>query len=149
MVSFQFEKDIKLKNRKGLKTFISEIFKIEQIDFRSVMFIFCSDTYLLKINQRFLKHDYFTDIITFNLTGLNDERIIGEIYISVDTVESNSIINNVQLDYELHRVIFHGILHLCGYKDKTKKEIKEMRAKEDDYLALYFNVPRETFEKMH
>jgi probable rRNA maturation factor len=149
MVSFHFEKDIKLKNRKELKTFISEIFKIEQIDFRSVMFIFCSDTYLLKINQRFLKHDYFTDIITFNLTGLNDERIIGEIYISVDTVESNSIINNVQLDYELHRVIFHGILHLCGYKDKTKKEIKEMRAKEDDYLARYFNVPRGTFEKMH
>jgi probable rRNA maturation factor len=100
--------------------------------------IFCSDNYLLAINQNALAHDYYTDIITFDLSESSKE-IIGEIYISVDRVLDNAIQLNFTYKQEVHRVLFHGALHLCGYGDKSKKQILEMRSKEDYYLNKYFS----------
>ena len=100
-------------------------------------YIFCSDTYLLQINKKFLKHDFYTDIITFDLS-VSTSKIDGEIYISVDRVIDNSKKAEVVLNEELHRVILHGALHLCGYKDKRQAEILKMRLSEDFYLKQYF-----------
>lgn len=139
--SFNFLAPINLRNRNQLKAFIKQIFATEGTIGNSVDVIFCSDSYLLNINSSFLKHDFFTDIITFNLADKN-AAVHGEIYISVDTVKTNAVRFNNTVDKELHRVIFHGILHLCGYTDKTAKQQTLMTAKEDYYLALYFDVPR-------
>lgn len=102
-------------------------------------YIFCSDEHLLGINQQFLKHNTYTDIITFDL-GEYDDEVIGEIYISVDRVADNAAKFGVDYNDELHRVIFHGALHLCGYKDKTEADRKEMRRKEDLCLKQYFKA---------
>ena len=99
-------------------------------------YIFCNDKRLLDINQQYLKHDYYTDIITFNLSE-EDNKITGEIYISVDRVKENAELLGLSTAAELHRVIFHGALHLCGYKDKTSGEKVKMRGKEDYYLFKY------------
>ncbi len=126
-----------LKNRKTLKQFIAFIFKHENIKFSSVSIVFCNDEYVKDINVNYLAHNYNTDIITFFLQDKGNP-IIGDVYISVDTVRNNAAIHSVSYTNELHRVIFHGILHLCGYKDKTKKDVIIMRGKEDYYLNLYF-----------
>lgn len=106
-------------------------------------YIFCTDRQLLEINRQYLKHDYYTDIITFELSGPTDP-IEGEIYISIDRVKENARILKEKLNKELHRVIFHGALHLCGYSDKSKKEILKMRKMEDQCLLNYSRVPRDT-----
>ncbi|TAJ11229.1 rRNA maturation RNase YbeY [Marinilabiliaceae bacterium JC017] len=100
-----------------------------------ISIIFCSDCYLLRINQEYLKHDYYTDIITFNYC--EKEVISGDLFISIDTVQSNSEKYNVTFQSELHRVIVHGILHLIGFNDKTEMESKEMRNAENQSLSLY------------
>ena len=100
-------------------------------------YIFCSDKELLRINQEFLGHDFYTDIVTFELSE-TPGKIQGEIYISIDRVKENAKKLGVSFKSELHRVIFHGALHLCGYGDKTKSEKEEMRETEDYYLELYF-----------
>ncbi len=129
---------IKLNNRKALKAFIPMIFKKEGKSFKSLSYIFCTDEYLLKVNNDFLKHDFYTDIITFDLSESKESPIIGEIYISVDRVKENALTHNVSFEQELHRVIFHGALHLCGYKDKSKTDSLLMRDKEEDCLSMYF-----------
>jgi rRNA maturation RNase YbeY len=91
----------------------------------------------LKINNLHLEHNYFTDIITFDLSELPNQ-IIGEIYISTDRVKENASLIGVTINEELHRVIIHGVLHLCGYKDKTAKQKKDMRLLENKYLQKYF-----------
>jgi rRNA maturation RNase YbeY len=103
-----------------------------------VDFIFCSDEYLLKINREYLKHDDFTDIITFDLSE-REGRLVSEIYISVERVRENAAHFGVGFEKELHRVMFHGLLHLCGYKDKSVEEVKVMRGKEEEYLQQYFS----------
>jgi rRNA maturation RNase YbeY len=135
-VDFHFLEAATLKDRLLLKGFLRALFKIEQVKLESLRFIFCSDQYLLEINKQYLQHDYFTDIITFNLSS-HPAPVVGEIYISIDRVRDNAQQFNSSFRDELHRVIFHGALHLCGYKDKTAKEEKTMRAKEDEYLARY------------
>jgi len=125
------------KERKKLKLFIEKIFKIERKELKGLHYIFCTDEYLLKINQRFLKHDYYTDIITFDLSETN--KIYGEVYISVDRLKENAVKYNTSSSDELHRLLFHGAIHLCGYKDKTVKEKRVMTEKEDVYLKLYTN----------
>ena len=135
---FNFLTKAVLPNRTSLKAFIARIFEIENRKAGQLNFIFCSDEYLLDINQTYLKHDYYTDIITFNLSS-NAQTIEGEIYISVDTVKENAIQFHTTSVHELHRVIFHGILHLLGYDDKTTKHQTQMTEKEDFYLQLYFN----------
>ena len=101
----------------------------------NVQYVFCSDEYLLAINKQFLKHDYYTDIITFDLGA--EDRIDAEIYISLDRVKENAASFNDQYKRELLRVIFHGALHLSGYADKTKSEITLMREKENEYLKRF------------
>ncbi|OYW81802.1 MAG: rRNA maturation RNase YbeY [Sphingobacteriia bacterium 32-37-4] len=123
------------KNKTGLKSFIASIFKKEKKQLGLINYIFCSDEMLLKINQDFLQHNYYTDIITF---GLNEpgEPIDAEIYVSIDRVKDNALQQGVSFQNEMQRVLFHGALHLCGYKDKKKSEIIVMRQKEDQYLQL-------------
>jgi probable rRNA maturation factor len=105
-----------------------------------VNLIFCSDDYLLKMNIEYLQHDYYTDIISFDYC--EDDKILGDLFISKDRVLENSIDNNVSFELELQRVIVHGVLHLCGYKDKTDDEAALMHSKEDFYLSKI--VSRET-----
>lgn len=109
---------------------------------KAVNYIFCTDAYLLELNQGYLKHNTYTDIITFGLSKRRDP-IVAEIYVSVERVAENAKIFESGFVKELHRVIFHGALHLCGYMDKSPLQKKKMRSKEDYYLALFF-VPRET-----
>lgn len=139
MIQFFFTHDsITLKERKKLKAFIEQLIVEKGIKLVSLSIIFCSDDYLLDINKQFLNHDFFTDIITFNLSG-SDKLIEGEIYISVDRVKENASKNFVSIKDELHRVIFHGVLHLCGYKDKAVSEKKVMTMMENECLKRYFS----------
>jgi probable rRNA maturation factor len=135
-VTFHFLQSIQLTNRRALKAFIPTIFKREKVPFRSLTYIFCSDDYLLNINRQYLNHDYYTDIITFDLSE-GEKGTVGEIYISIDRVKDNARQFKTSLSEELHRVIFHGALHLCGYKDKTAREEKLMRDKEAEYLVRW------------
>lgn len=126
-----------LKNRNKLRDFIPTVCSKEKKRLDSINYIFCTDSYLWGINKQFLGHDTYTDIISFNYSAHKDV-IEGEIYISVDRVKENASLMGVSILEELHRVIFHGVLHFCGYKDKLKADKLEMRAKEDFYLHRYF-----------
>ena len=125
-----------VKNKKSIKDLIKQIFLKEGKVLGRLQYVFCQDDYLLQINQSHLQHDYYTDIITFDLSDTLDETV-GEIYISIDRVKENSTQHETIFDQELLRVIFHGALHLCGYRDKTKREITIMRQKEEEYLLLF------------
>ncbi len=127
-----------LKQRNQLKAFLKKTAKQSGRPIDTLNIIFCSDTYLLSINQQFLEHDYFTDIITFDLSQSKKGAITAEIYISYDRVKDNAKQMNIPISKELHRVIFHGLLHLIGYKDKLKKDQILMRKMEDKLLTKYF-----------
>jgi probable rRNA maturation factor len=139
-LSIFYKKDF-LKSREEKKRFKGKInLLIEVISekegkrFSSIGIIFCSDRYIKKINKKFLDHDYETDIITFH--DIDDEGSIeGELFISVDFVKKNSVIYNSSFRNEIKRVIIHGILHLCGYNDKTVKQRSKMRSRENYYLT--------------
>lgn len=142
LIHFHFiNGSVSLKNRKPLKMFISKIFAREKVILAELHYIFCSDLFLLDLNKKYLNHNTYTDIITFTLSNA-DEPIVSDIYISTDRVKENAADLESSFTMEIHRVIFHGSLHLCGYSDKTKSETKEMREKEDYYLKQYF-VSRE------
>jgi len=126
-----------LTQRTILKGFIDRLFKKEGKRLDNIQYIFCSDDYLLDINRQYLQHDYYTDIITFDLSEPK-QPINAEIYVSIDRVKENARDFKTSFKKELHRVIFHGALHLCGYKDKKPKEEALMRKMEDKYLDLYF-----------
>jgi rRNA maturation RNase YbeY len=138
-INLFFQNAISLKERGKLKSFIIFLMKIEGYKPKDISIIFCSDEYLLDINKQHLNHNYFTDIITFDLTPTHEKETTAELYISTDRVKHNAKDYSTTISNELHRVIFHGILHLCGYKDKSKSDIKIMREKEAHYLSLYFN----------
>jgi rRNA maturation RNase YbeY len=129
---------ITLNQRTRLKLFIGDLFLTEHTRLATLSYIFCSDQYLLNINQQYLNHDDYTDIITFNLSEPN-QPISGEIYISVDRVKENAQLLKNTINQELHRVIFHGALHLCGFKDKKPKDKRNMTIAEDRFLQLYFS----------
>ena len=136
-VFFYFhETDLKLDKRKSLKRFIEELFRAEGRHLAKLAYIFCTDEYLLSINQQYLQHDTYTDILTFDLSD-SPRSVIGEIYISADRVRENAQKFGLSFENELYRVIFHGALHLCGQGDKTKNEQKAMRNKEEKYLKQY------------
>ena len=126
---------VPLKNRRHLKQFLANLFEKEGVSLQTLDYVFCSDEELLAINQRFLHHDDLTDIITFNLSA--GHAIEGEIYISLPRVMENARSFDTPVTRELHRVIFHGVLHLCGYRDKSSTEKKIMRLQEEKYLNAY------------
>jgi rRNA maturation RNase YbeY len=127
-----------LNNKKKIRSFIEKnLFAAENKALKSLHYIFCSDEYLLTINDKYLKHDDYTDIITFDLSEKTDKAITGEIYISIDRVKDNATTLNLSFFEEALRVIIHGALHLCGYKDKKPLDIKVMRDKENFYIERY------------
>lgn len=130
----------KLENRSKLKGQIEALFRHEGRQLDSINYIFCSDADLLKINQLYLDHDYYTDIITFDLS----ERagIVAEVYISIDRVRENARSVGNYFGSEIRRVIFHGALHLCGYSDKTQTSQQKMRNREDHYLQKFWRSPK-------
>lgn len=131
------EVKVDLKEKRKLKTFLKDLFADEGQGLKDLHYVFCSDAYLLEINKQFLKHDTYTDIVTFEM-GEDPEITEGEIYVSIDRVKENAQKFQVSVNQELHRVIFHGALHLCGFRDKSKTESALMREKEDEYLIKYF-----------
>jgi rRNA maturation RNase YbeY len=141
-INFNYHENFRIPGAINLKRFLEEVVSDEKKELHQLNYIFCSDEYLLKINQDFLKHDDYTDIITFDLG--DGSQIKGEIYISVERVKENAILyKSPSFMKELFRVIIHGLLHLVGYGDKKKSESKVMRAKEDYYLLSFeekFNV---------
>lgn len=132
MLNFFFENIENLSINENITSWIEYIITHEGKKLGDINYIFCDDEYLLKINQDYLQHDYYTDIITFDY--VKGKKISGDIFVSVTRVSENAPLLSKSFDEELHRVIAHGVLHLCGYKDKTEAEIKEMRNKEDFYL---------------
>lgn len=116
-------------------SFVEEIIIGENKSLGDINFIFCSDDYIIKINNDYLDHDYYTDIITFNYN--QGDVLFSDIFISIDTVKSNAILYDTTFINELTRVIFHGILHLIGYDDKSDQDVSVMRAKEEFYLDLF------------
>ena len=130
------DKNATLANRTALKAFIEKAIKKEGLHIETLQYIFCSDKYILGINKSYLQHDYYTDIISFDLSETKG-KLIGEVYISIDRVKDNATTHKTSLKEELLRVIFHGALHFCGYKDKKPADIKKMRAQEDKWLKSY------------
>lgn len=136
---YEQEVAAKLKDKRKLSAFLDKLIAkhLKKIKGIQLQYVFCNDTYLLAMNQQFLSHDTLTDIITFDMSEQPDE-LLGEIYISVDRIKENAIKFGVPYVNELHRVIFHGALHLCGFKDKKAADKEEMRKQEDNCLKEYF-----------
>ncbi len=133
MIDF-FSEDIEFdfKNTELITAKIKYAIRIEKKYEVDLNIIFCSDNYLLKMNKKYLNHDYFTDVITFDYSENN--KLSGDIFISIETVKENALQYYVDFSDELERVILHGVLHLIGYNDKSEKEKKIMREKEDFYM---------------
>ena len=132
---FTEDTNYQLRQRTEIRLWLNTIVKKEKYVITELNYIFCSDEYLLQINKDFLKHDYYTDIITFDNSEVKGE-IEGDLFISIDRVRDNAKQQQTTIKDELHRVLVHGLLHLTGYKDKTKEESILMRKKEDKALAL-------------
>ncbi len=123
-----------IKNKKGLRIWLSELAETEQKIIGELNYIFCSDEYLLKVNKDHLNHDYYTDVITFDYC--ENDIISGDIFISVDRIKDNAKTFKKTIENELNRVMAHGLLHLMGYKDKCEEDEKEMREMEEFALNL-------------
>lgn len=135
MISYYFQDtDFKFRDRRKTNEWLKLAAESEIRRIGNISIIFCSDNYVLDINQKYLQHDYFTDIITFDYC--EGDRLSGDLFISVDSVRENSVEFGTEFKDELNRVIIHGILHLVGYDDHTEKDIKLMRSKENYYLSL-------------
>ncbi len=136
MIDFYSENNFVLEQKEQLIDWLQGLIKEEQKEEGDLEFIFCSDDYLLGINVEFLQHDTLTDIITFdNSLG---SQLHGEIYISTDRVQDNAKQFKVPFKEELARVLAHGVLHLCGYKDKSEKDVEKMREREEYYISKIY-----------
>lgn len=135
MISFNYETDFLLENESDYERWIQQIIDAENKQEGEINFVFCDDQYLLDINQKYLNHDYYTDIISFDYSVANE--LHGDIFISIDRVQDNANDYNVTFHNELLRVMAHGVLHYCGYKDKTDDESTLMRAKENESILLF------------
>lgn len=143
-ISFlKHDRNIRLLRRAVVKQLLELIFKMHGKQLQTLSFIFCSDVYVKKINKEFLKHDYYTDVITF-LFSEQGCAIKGEIYLSVDRIKENAKVYNVLYQNELLRVMIHGCLHLCGYDDDTVVCRLQMTNKENHFLKIYEEISRET-----
>ena len=132
MINFHYELDFTLENESGLRSWITDLITEENCKLGEINYIFCTDKYLHKINVDYLNHDTLTDIISFDYSV--GKELHGDVFISVDRVKDNATDLELNFNDELHRVMIHGVLHYCGYKDKSDEEKKIMRAKEDFYL---------------
>ncbi|WP_297706566.1 rRNA maturation RNase YbeY [uncultured Eudoraea sp.] len=135
MINYHYETEFDLENIKEYTSWINTIVVSENVHLGDLSYIFCSDEYLIKLNQKYLGHDTYTDIVTFNYS--EEDVISGEIYISVDRVKENAVKFKEDFKRELRRVMAHGVLHLLGYNDKSKKEKEEMRTKEDEKINMF------------
>ena len=133
------DKSTSLRSRTELKTFINKQCLKEGVHIETLQYVFCSDTFLLDINKHFLNHNFYTDIISFDLSEQKG-RLIGDVYISIDRVKENAKTEGNLYTHELLRVIFHGALHFCGYKDKKPADQKMMRSMEDKWLKAYLKT---------
>lgn len=135
MISFNYESDFKLENEKLYSDWISKVISSEMKGEGEINYIFCDDDYLVEINQQYLGHDTLTDIISFDYSIGNELQ--GDIFISIERVRENAIDFNVPFDEELKRVLVHGVLHYCGYKDKSKEDEIRMRQKEEEKMKMF------------
>lgn len=135
MISFNYEMEFELPNEAQFSNWISRVIISEDKKEGDINYIFCDDDFILDINQKYLNHDYYTDIISFDYSVGNE--LHGDIFVSVDRVRENAEDFNVSFDDELKRVIIHGVLHYCGYKDKLELEERTMRAKEEEKMSMF------------
>jgi probable rRNA maturation factor len=135
---FYNTKGFSLSNRTGLKSFIQSLVKKERKKLSEIRIIFCGKAEMRAINKKYLNHNYDTDIITFPFSS-PETPIEAELYINIPIIKRQSKDFNCSFKEELHRVIFHGVLHLCGYNDKSPSQITQMRTKENLYLEKYFS----------
>lgn len=131
--------NFKLSKKLRVAKWISNTIQIEKKTEGDISFIFCSDPYLKNLNKKYLNHNYLTDILTFPYTDAGDNIINGDIFISIERVKENAKIFKITFIEELHRVMIHGILHLCGHKDKTIHQQKKMRTLENKYLENFIH----------
>ena len=139
MINFNYETDFTLENEEAIAAWLTNVITSENKKEGEINYIFCDDEYLHKINLEYLNHDTLTDIISFDYTMGNE--LSGDIFVSVERVKDNAKDFNVVFEEELKRVLVHGVLHYCGYKDKGEAEEMMMRSKEDEKIAL-FHVER-------
>lgn len=132
MISFNYENEFKLPNEDRIRNWISEVIRAEGCKEEEINYVFCDDAYLHKLNVEFLNHDTLTDIISFDYSV--GKTLQGDIFISTERVQDNAVDFGVAFEEELYRVIVHGVLHYCGFKDKSEAEALEMRTKEDFHL---------------
>jgi len=135
MITFNYENDFSIENESVYSDWISKIITSEGYNEGEINYIFCDDEYLLSINIEYLNHDTYTDIISFDYTVGN--LLQGDIYVSTERVAENALKFDVSFDNELKRVLSHGILHYCGYKDKSEEQSLLMRQKEEEKIAMF------------
>lgn len=135
MINFNYENDFILENEDAIAVWLSNVIESEKKKEGEINYIFCDDEYLHKINLEYLNHDTLTDIISFDYTMGNE--LNGDIFVSVERVKDNAVDFNVPFEEELRRVLVHGLLHYCGYKDKSEADELKMRTKEDEKLAMF------------
>ncbi len=135
MIDFNYETDFEIPNEPQISEWISSVISSENKSEGEINYIFCDDEYLVQINEQYLKHDTLTDIISFDYSIGNE--ISGDIFISTERVLDNAKDFNVDFEEELRRVMIHGVLHYCGFKDKTKQDEQTMREKENEKLAMF------------
>ncbi|MCS7077820.1 MAG: rRNA maturation RNase YbeY [Bacteroidia bacterium] len=127
--------NFRLRHVSKIRSWLEECAKQEGKEIVSLVYVFCNDEYLLSLNQKFLNHDTYTDIITFDYS--QQDKIIGEAYLSIERIKENAVIYKVSFQNELLRVLVHGLLHLCGYKDKTNSQCRLIRNKENEKILLF------------
>lgn len=135
MISFNYETEFELQNEPDFSNWLSSVILSENKKEGEINYIFCDDNYLLEINQQYLDHDTLTDIISFDYSVGNE--INGDIFVSVERVKENASDYKVTFHEEIQRVLVHGILHYCGYKDKTESEECIMRFKEEEKMKMF------------
>ena len=135
MISFNYENEFELHNEYQIATWISAVILSENKKEGDINYIFCDDNYLLNLNEQYLDHDTLTDIISFDYSVGNE--LHGDIFISIERVRENAQDFNVTLEEELKRVLVHGVLHYCGYKDKSEEDEQLMRSKEDEKIKMF------------
>ncbi|MDI1316876.1 rRNA maturation RNase YbeY [Flavobacterium sp.] len=135
MISFNYELDFKLEDETIYSDWISKVISSENRDEGEINYIFCDDDYLIELNQKYLDHDTLTDVISFDYSEGNE--LHGDIFISIERVRDNAADFKVAFDEELKRVLVHGVLHYCGYKDKSERDEILMRQKEEEKMKLF------------